>query len=119
MADKNLYPEHFHKIIYIEQNKIFQNLSNQDICFNSIVKEVIDLERNATNLFDQHDSKGQTPSISSQEGSPIDLDIPLARTILNKLPECPALLVPTDDIWNILDKICVPIHVSLHALSIT
>ena len=67
-------------------------------------------------LFDQRDSKGQMQSISSQEGLPIDHDIPLARNVLNQMPEFPALVVPSNEIWNILDKIFVLIYVQLHAL---
>ena len=39
------------------QNVILQNLSEQDICFDS--KDLIDQERNYVDLFDQYDSKGQ------------------------------------------------------------
>ena len=67
-------------------------------------------------LFDQRDSKGQMQPISSQEGLPIDHDIPLAINVLNQLPELPALIVPSNEIWNGSDKIFVPIHVQLHAL---
>ena len=38
-------------------NAILQNLSEQDTCFNS--KDLIDRERNAVDLYDQRDSKGQ------------------------------------------------------------
>ena len=38
-------------------NAILQNLSEQDICFDS--KDLIDRERNAVDLYDQRDSKGQ------------------------------------------------------------
>ena len=62
-------------------NAILQNLSEQDICFGSSLKE-----RNAMNLLDQRDSKGQMLSISSREGLPIGHDMPLARNVLNQLP---------------------------------
>ena len=38
-------------------NAILQNLSEQDTCFDS--KDLIDRERNAVDLYDQRDSKGQ------------------------------------------------------------
>ena len=38
-------------------NAILQNLSEQDTCFDS--KDLIDRERNAVDLYDQCDSKGQ------------------------------------------------------------
>ena len=38
-------------------NAILQNLSEQDTCFDS--KDLIDRERNAVDLYDQPDSKGQ------------------------------------------------------------
>ena len=37
-------------------NAILQNLSEQDKCFGS--KDLIDLERNAVDIYDQRDSKG-------------------------------------------------------------
>ncbi len=88
----------------------------------SNLKELIDRERNAMDLFDQGDSKGQKLSISSQEGLSIDHDIPLARNVLNKLPEYPALIVLSQKIWNILDKTFVPIlsiHVQWNALQVS
>ena len=50
------------------QNAILQNLSEQDICFDS--KDFIDQERNAVDLYDQRDSKGQMSFISFKEGFP-------------------------------------------------
>jgi hypothetical protein len=47
---------------------------------------------------DIYDSKGKMPSISSQEGLPTDHDIPLARYVLNKLLDYPALLVLSNEI---------------------
>jgi hypothetical protein len=38
-------------------NAILKNLSEQDICFSS--KDLVDHERNAVDLHDQSDSKGQ------------------------------------------------------------
>ena len=38
-------------------NSILQNLSEQDTCFDS--KDLIERERNAVDLYDQRDSKGQ------------------------------------------------------------
>jgi hypothetical protein len=64
-----LYPERFYQMIYIEQNAILQNLSEQDICFDSNLKTLIDRERvlgrHAMDLFDQRNCKGQMPSIST------------------------------------------------------
>ncbi len=77
-------PERLDQMICIEQNAILQNLFEQDICFNS--QDLIDQERNAMDLYDQQDSKGQMQFISSKEGLPIDRDIHLARNILNCLP---------------------------------
>ena len=45
-------------------NAIFKNLFEQDTCLDSSLKELIDWGRNAKDLFDQHDSKGQMQSIS-------------------------------------------------------
>ena len=51
-------------------NATLQNLSEQDICFDS--KDLIDreLERNAVDLYDQSDSKGQMSFISFKEEFP-------------------------------------------------
>ncbi len=68
-------------------------------------------------LFDQCDSKGPMTSISSQEGLHIDHDISSARYVPNQLPEFPALVLLSIEIWNILDNIFVLIHVQLHTLS--
>ncbi len=56
------------------------------------------------------------PSISSKKQLLIDHDIPLARNVLNKLPDFAALDVPRNEIWHILDIIFLPIHVQSHAL---
>jgi hypothetical protein len=61
-----------------DPNAILKNLSDQDICSDS--KDLIDSERNAVDLNDQRDSKGQ-------------------------------ILFTSFKIWNILDKIFLPIHV--------
>ena len=87
---------------------ILQNLSEQGVCFDSSWKELIDRERNAMDLFDLRDSKGQMQSISSQEGMPIDDDIPLARNILKSAARI--LSINCTKQWNILDKIFVPKH---------
>ena len=47
-------------------NSILQNLTEQDTCFDS--KDLIDRERNAVDLYDQRDSKGQMLFISFKEG---------------------------------------------------
>ncbi len=68
-------------------------------------------------LFDQRDGREQMQPIFSQEGLPINHDILLARNVLNQLPEFPALVVLSNEIWTILDKMFVLIHMQLHALS--
>ena len=50
----------------IYYHAILQNLSEQDICFDR--KDLIDQERNAVDLYDQRDSKGQISFISFKEG---------------------------------------------------
>jgi hypothetical protein len=92
------HPVRFDQMIHIEQreeslqhivsgiydpNAILQNLSEHDIFFDSNLKESIDRERNAIDLFDLRDSKGEMQSICSQEGLPIDHDLLLARNVLN------------------------------------
>ena len=52
--------------IQVYQNYILQNLSEQDTCFDS--KDLIGRERNAVDLYDQRDSKGQMSFISFKEG---------------------------------------------------
>ena len=49
-------------------NAILQNLSEQDTCFDS--KDLIDRERNAVDLYDQRDSKGQMSFISFKVSIP-------------------------------------------------
>ena len=103
------HPERFNQMIHIEQEEalphiisnsrgeylqqsvsgthyphnILQNLSEQDICFDS--KDLIRRERNVADLYDQRDSKGQMSFISFKEGFPRD-HLQLARNILNWLP---------------------------------
>ena len=60
-------------------NAILQNLSEQDTCFDS--KDLIDLERNAVDLYDQRDSKGQMSFSSFKEGFPED-HLQLAGNVL-------------------------------------
>ncbi len=76
-----------------------QNLSEQDKCYDSNLKELIAGEGNAMDPFDQRDSKGQMQRISSQEGLPIDHDKSIARNVQNLLPESPALSVLSNEIW--------------------
>ena len=100
-------------------NAIIQNLSEQDICFDN--KDLIDQERNAVDLFDQRDSKGHIPFICSKEGFPKD-HLQLARNVLDQLPvkfsaNSVALLAPSNEIWNIGDRIFAQILVQLHALT--
>ena len=59
-------------------NAILQNLSEQDTCFSS--KDLIDRERNAVDLYDKRDSKGQMSFISFKEGFPKDC-LQLARNV--------------------------------------
>ena len=81
-------------------NAILQNLSEQDTCFGS--KDLIDQERNAVDQYDQWDSKGQM-SFSS----------------FNQLPtKLPAnSFAPSNEVWNIGDRIFAPILVQQHALT--
>jgi hypothetical protein len=72
--------------------------------YGHVYNDLIDRERNAVNLDDQYDSKGQMPLISFQTEFPKDHDTSLARNVLNQLPEFPALVVLSYEIWNILDK---------------
>jgi hypothetical protein len=91
------HPERFDQMIHIEQGQeslqhiilnsreeslqqsvsgahdphdILQNLSEQDICFDS--KDLIRQERKAVDLYDQRDSKGQMLFISFKEVFPKD-----------------------------------------------
>ena len=72
-------------------------------------------------LYDQRDSKGQMTFISFKEGFPKD-HLQLARNVLNQLPlkfsaNSVALLAPSNEVWNIGDRIFAPILVQLHALT--
>ncbi len=49
-------------------------------------------------------NKGQTKSISSKVGLPIDLDATLAGNVLNQLSEFPERVAQSNQIWNILEK---------------
>ena len=71
-------------------------------------------------LYDQRDSKGQMSFISFKEGFPKD-DLQLARNVLNQLPaKFPANSVaPSNEVWNIGDRIFAPILVQQHALPAT
>ena len=99
-----------------DHNMILQNLSEQDICFYS--KGLIDRERNAVDLCDQRDSKGQRYFSSFNERLPKD-SLQLARNVLNQLPaKFPANSVaPSNEVWNIGDIIFAPILVQQHALT--
>ena len=63
-----------------DPHDILQNRSEQDICFDS--KDLIYRERNAVDLHDQRDSKGQMSFISLKEVFPND-HLHLARSILD------------------------------------
>ena len=80
-------------------NAILQNLSEQDTCFSS--KDLIDPERKAVDLYDQRDSKGQ-----------------IIFSSFNQLPaKFPAnSIVPSNEVWNIEEKIFAPTLVQQHAL---
>ena len=51
-----------------DPHDILQNLSEQDICFDS--KDLIRRKRIAADLYDQRDSKGQMSFISFKKGIP-------------------------------------------------
>ncbi len=70
-----------------EQNAILQDLSGQDACFDSNLKILIDQERKAMNLYDQRDSKGHMPFVSSKGEW---------CNIQNQLQESHALSVPSN-----------------------
>ena len=94
-------------------------MSEQDICFDN--KDLIDRERNAVDLYDQRDSKGQMSFISFKEECPKD-HLQLARNTLNQLPvKCSAnsvaCLAPCNEAWNIGDRIFALILVQQHALT--
>jgi hypothetical protein len=137
------HPERFDLMIYIEQGEellpqissnlreeflqqvvsgiydthvILQNLSEQDTCSNS--KDLIRQERNAVDLCDQRDSKGQMSLISFKQGFPTD-HLQLARNVLNQLPEkFPAnSIAPCNEVWNIGNRTFGLTLVQLHALS--
>ena len=74
-------------------------------------------------LYDQRDSKGQMSFISFKEEFPKD-HLQLARKTLNQLPvkfsaNSVALLAPSNEAWNIGDRIFAPKLVQLHALTAT
>ena len=79
---------------------------------------MIDQERNAVDLYDQRDSKGQMSFISFKEGFPEDY-LQLARNVLNQLPaKFPANSVaPSNEAWNIGNRIFALILVQQHALT--
>ena len=99
-------------------NVILQNLSEQDTFVDS--KDLIDRERNAVDLYDQRDSKGKMSFSSFKEGFPKDY-LQLARNVLNQLPaKFPANSVasaPSNEVWNIGNRIFAPILVEQHALT--
>ena len=100
-------------------NAILQNLPKQDICFDS--KDLIDLESNAVDLYDQRDRKGQMSFISFKKGFPKD-HLHLARNALNQLPvkfsaNSVARLAPSNETWNIGDRTFAQILVQLHTPS--
>ncbi len=138
-----LHSERFDHMIYIEQGEeslphiisnlreesmqqfvsgihdphdILQNRSEQDICFDS--KDLIYRERNAVDLHDQRDSKGQMSFISLREVFPND-HLQLARNVLNQLPaKFPANSVaPCNEVWNIWNRTFGLTLVQLHVLS--
>ena len=90
--------------------------SEQGICFDS--KDLIDRERTAVDLYDQRDSKGQMSFIAFKEGFPKD-HLQLARNVLNQLPVkfSANSVAPSNEVWNIGDRIFAQILVKLHALT--
>ncbi len=76
---------------------LLQNLSEQDIYFDSNLKELIGLERGAVDLYDQRDSKGQISSISF-------------KFTANSV-------APSNEVWKIGDRVFALIIVQLHALT--
>ena len=72
-------------------------------------------------LYDQCHSKGQMSFISFKEGFPKD-HLQLARNVLNQRPvklsaNSVVLLAPSNEVWNIGDRILVLILVQLHVLT--
>ena len=81
-------------------------------------KDLNDQERNAVDLYDQCDSKGQMSFFGFKEGFPKD-HLQLARNVLNQLTaKFPANSVaPSNEVWNIGNRILAPILVQQHALT--
>ena len=86
------YPELFNEMIDYKQNEVVQELQMKDVL----------CKRNAVDLYDQRDSKGQM-SFSSFNQLP------------TKLPVNSVAL--SNEVWNIGDRIFVPILVQQHALT--
>ncbi len=101
-----------------DQHDILQNLSKQDICLDS--KDLIRRERNAVDLYDQRDSKGQMSFISFNEGFPKD-HLQLARNVLNQLRVKfqANSVAPCNEVWNTGNRTFGLTLVQLHVLSAT
>ena len=71
-------------------------------------------------LYDQRDRKGQMLFISFKEGFPKDY-LQLARNVLNQLPAKfptgPNSVAPSNEVWNIGNRIFAQILVQPHALT--
>ena len=80
-----------------DPNTMLQNLSEQDICFDSNLKESIDRESNAVDLYAQRDSKGQMSSTSFKFS---------ANSV-----------APSNEVWNIGDIIFALILAQLLTLT--
>ena len=134
-------PERFNQMIHIEQGEeslqhiisnsreeslqqsvsgthyphdILQNLSEQDICFDS--KDLICRERNAVDLYDQRDSKGQMSFISFKEGSPKDHSVGKEHLKSAAGKVSSISVAPCNEVWNIGNRTFGLTLVQLHML---
>ncbi len=118
-------------MIYIEQQEeslqtivlgihnphdILQNLSKQDICFDS--KDLIHRERNAVDLYDQRESKGQMLFICFNEGSPKDHLVGKERLKSAASKVSSKSVAPcSNEVWNIGNRTFGLTLIQLHVLS--
>jgi len=136
------HPERFDQMIHIEQGEeslphiisnsreeslqqsvsgthdphdILQNLSEQDICFDS--KDLIRRERNAVDLYDQRDSKGQMSFISFKEGSPKDHSVGKEHLKSAAGKVSSISVAPCNEVWNIGNRTFGLTLVQPHVLS--
>ncbi len=94
---------------------LLQNLSKQDIYFNS--KDLIHQERNAVDLYDQRDSKGQMLFISFKEGFPKDhlVGKECLKSAASKVSS--KSVAPCNEVWNVGNRTFGLTLVQLHVLS--